>query len=232
MDLSALPAMDVNYKIIGGDGVEYGPATLAEIQEWIRDGRVAWMSRVWRSDLASWSPADRYTELRPDLARLQEATAAARELRPCGFWARLAAHVLDQLIWGAIFFAIWTPIAQARHWALPTFPQELTDATVEQFRQQLALWMDRSAPVLYPVFLLYDVLLTGRFGATIGKWAIGARVTMKDGSPIGYNRALLRWLASRLSDLTFGFGYLLIAMRPDKRALHDLLAGTKVVYKR
>jgi uncharacterized RDD family membrane protein YckC len=221
--------MDINYKIIGGDGAEYGPATLAEMKEWIREGRVAWMSRVWRSDLASWSPADRYSELRPDLARLQ---AAARNVRPCGFWARLAAHLLDQLIWGAIFFVIWAPIAQARHWTLPAFPRELTDATAEQFRQQLALWMDRAAPVLYPVFLLYDVLLTGRFGATLGKMAVGARVTLRDGSPIGYNRALLRWLASRVSDLTFCLGYLLIALRPDKRALHDLLAGTKVVYKR
>jgi uncharacterized RDD family membrane protein YckC len=26
--------------------------------------------------------------------------------------------------------------------------------------------------------------------------------------------------------------YILIAMRPDKRALHDLLAGTNVIYKR
>jgi uncharacterized RDD family membrane protein YckC len=223
--------MEIYYKIIGGDGAEYGPATLEEIRSWIRDGRVAWMSRVWRSDLASWSQADRYSELRGDLARLQEATAA-RTIRPCGFWARLAAHILDQLIWGIIFFAVWTPIAQARHWSLPIFPRELTDATAEQFRQQMALWMDRAMPVLYPVYLLYDVLLTGRYGATLGKMAVGARVTLVDGSPIGYNRALLRWLASRLSDLTFCLGYLLIALRSDKRAMHDLLAGTKVVYKR
>jgi uncharacterized RDD family membrane protein YckC len=223
--------MDVHYKIIGGDGAEYGPATLDEVKGWIRDGRVAWMSRVWRSDLAAWAQADRYTELRADLARLQ-AAAAAQGVRPCGFWARLAARILDQLIWGAIFFVIWTPIAQAHHWTLPVLPQELTDAAVEQFRQQLAVWMDQAAPVLYPVFLLYEVLLTGRYGATIGKMAVGARVTLEDGSPIGYTRALLRWLAARLSDLTFGFGYLLIALRPDKRALHDLLAATRVIYKR
>jgi uncharacterized RDD family membrane protein YckC len=39
----------------------------------------------------------------------------------------------------------------------------------------------------------------------------------------------LRWLAARLSDILF-FGYILIGLRRDKRALHDLLAGTKVVY--
>jgi uncharacterized RDD family membrane protein YckC len=222
--------MDINYKIIGGDGLEYGPVSLEEIKEWIRDGRVAWMSRVWRSDLESWSPADRYTELRPDLARLRQA-AAARAERPCGFWARLAAHILDQLIWGMIFFVIWTPIAQAYHWTMPEWPRELTDTTLQKFFQDMSVWIDHAAPVLYPVYLLYDVLLTGRFGATLGKMAVGARVTMRDGSAIGYNRALLRWLASRLSDLTFCLGYFLIAARADKRGLHDLLAGTKVVYK-
>jgi len=156
---------------------------------------------------------------------------AAAVVRPCGFWARLAAHILDQLIWGMIFFAIWTPIAQARHWPMPDWPRDLTDVTFQKFLQDLSLWIDRAAPVLYPVYLFYDVFLTGRFGATFGKMAVGARVTLRDGSPIGYNRALLRWLASRLCDLTFCAGYLLIAVRADKRGLQDLLAGTRVVYK-
>jgi uncharacterized RDD family membrane protein YckC len=62
--------------------------------------------------------------------------------------------------------------------------------------------------------------------------AIGARIVVWDGSRLGYTRAALRWLAARVSDLFFGAGYLLIGLRADKRALHDLLAGTRVVYKR
>jgi hypothetical protein len=45
--------MQAEYKIIGGDGVEYGPATLEELKSWIRDGRVAGMTKVWRNDLAA-----------------------------------------------------------------------------------------------------------------------------------------------------------------------------------
>jgi uncharacterized RDD family membrane protein YckC len=80
--------------------------------------------------------------------------------------------------------------------------------------------------------LLYDVLLTGRFGATLGKMAIGAKITLVDGAPITYRRALLRWLAARLSEFCFFFGYFMILTNPEKRALHDWLAGTKVVYTR
>ncbi len=223
--------MDIQYKIIGGDGAEYGPATLDEVRAWILDGRVAGMTRVWRSDLAAWSAADRYSELRPDLARLH-AAAAGQSTRPCGFWARLAAYVLDRFILCAIFFAVWGPIAEPRHWTVPEFPQEITAANAQHFRQELAVWMDHAIPIFYRIFLFYDVLLTGRFGATLGKMAIGARITLVNGAPISYNRALLRWLAARLSEFCFFFGYLMILTNPEKRALHDWLAGTRVVYSR
>jgi uncharacterized RDD family membrane protein YckC len=225
--------MEAEYKIIGGDGVEYGPATLEELRSWIRDGRVAAMTQVWRSDGGLWSPAGRYAELGGELARLHAAVAAARP-RPCGFWARLGAYMIDTLVLVAIFQLVWTPLAGARHSAMPampTWPKEMTDAAVQQFLQQWQAWANPLLPLFYPIFFLYDVLLNGRYGATIGKMAVGARIVLLDGAPIGYPRAALRWLAARVSDFLF-LGYLLIAIRPDKRALHDLLAGTKVIYKR
>jgi uncharacterized RDD family membrane protein YckC len=225
--------MDIQYKIIGGDDTEYGPASLAELKSWIRDGRVAAMTKVWRSDLSIWSPADRYTELLDDLARLNASAAAAadRALPAAGFWARLAAFVIDLIVLTIIFVAVWTPMAQSRHWHIPELPLTLTSPSIQKYHEQLDAWSDKALPILYPLFLLYDVLLNGRFGATLGKMAIGAKITLLDGSPISYNRALLRWLAARLSDVLF-LGYILIALRRDKRGLHDLLAGTKVVFKR
>jgi uncharacterized RDD family membrane protein YckC len=223
--------MDVQYKIIGGDGLEYGPATLDELKAWILDGRVAGMTRVWRSDLAAWAAADRYSELRPDLARLH-ASVAAQRARPCGFWARLAAYILDRLVLMVIFVMVWGPIAEERHWTVPDVPHDLTAFSTPEFQRQWTPWVNRALPIFYPIFLLYDVLLVGRFGATFGKMAIGARITLLDGQPISYKRALLRWLAARLSEFCFFFGYLMILTNSEKRGLHDWLAGTKVVYSR
>jgi uncharacterized RDD family membrane protein YckC len=101
----------------------------------------------------------------------------------------------------------------------------------QQFMQDSQTWANHALPIFYPLFFLYDVLLNGRFGATVGKMAIGARIVLKDGSRLGYTRAACRWLAARVSDVFFCAGYLLIGLRADKRALHDLLAGTRVVYK-
>jgi uncharacterized RDD family membrane protein YckC len=223
--------METEYKIIGGDGVEYGPATLEELKNWIRDGRVAGMTQVWRSDGAEWSPAGRYAELGEELARLHAAAAASRP-RPCGFWVRLLAYMIDALVMGAILQLVWMEVTGARHWAVPAPPKEMTAAALQQFMQEGQKWMNPLLPYFYPIFFLYEVLLNGRYGATLGKMAVGARIVLPDGSPIGYGRAALRWAAARLSDFLFFAGYLLIAMRPDKRALHDLLAGTKVIYRR
>jgi uncharacterized RDD family membrane protein YckC len=219
--------MHAEYKIIGGDGVEYGPATLEELRGWIRDGRVAEMTKVWRSDVAGWSPAAGYAELGGELSRLHAAVSA-----PCGFWARLGAYVIDAVILGAIFQLVWTQLGQSRLWALPVLPTVVTDAALQQFLHDGQAWANHALPFYYPIYFIYDVLLNGRFGATIGKMAIGARIVLWDGSPIGYRRAALRWLAARVSDLFCFAGYVPIAVRADKRALHDLLAGTRVIYKR
>jgi uncharacterized RDD family membrane protein YckC len=227
--------VDVEYKIIGGDGLEYGPAALDELRSWIRDGRVAGSTQVWRSDKSSWSSADRYSELQPDLTHLYEASrhVAAARLRPVGFWPRMGAFILDRLVLTVIFAVIWGPVASWRHWQLlpPLVPQVLSDANVHQYREELAAWFNNAMVIYYPVFFFYDVLLNTAFGATLGKMAIGARILTVDGLRISFWTAALRWIASRLSDFILFFGYLPIIIRDDKRALHDLLAATKVVYK-
>jgi uncharacterized RDD family membrane protein YckC len=219
--------METEYKIIGGDGAVYGPASLEELRSWIRDGRVARMTKVWRSDTAAWVPAGRYSELGEELGRLHAAVA-----RPCGFWARLGAYMIDALVLVSLFQLILTPLAAARHWPVPAWPAQWTDATWKELLQQCQVFANLTMPFFYPLFFLYDVLFNGRFGATPGKMAVGARIVLADNSRIGYQRAALRWLAARVSDFLFFGGYLLIALRPDKRALHDLLAGTKVIYRR
>ncbi len=221
--------MEATYKIIGGDGAEYGPATLEELRGWIRDGRVAGMTQVWRSDLAGWSPAARYAELVSELARLGASAAVAA--RPCGFWARLAAHIIDALLVGAVFQLVWSQLPLSHDWPLPAVPTAISDETVKRLLQECQIWANHAMMVYYPIYFVYDVLMTGRFGATLGKMAIGARIVLLDGSPIGYGRAAVRWVASRISDLFCFAGYILIGLRRDKRALHDLLAGTRVVYK-
>ena len=219
--------MDTEYKIIGGDGAEYGPASLDELKRWIGDGRVAGSTQVWRNDLALWTPAARYAELQQALARLQASVspaAVSRGLRAAGFWTRLGAYVLDRFVLALIF----RMICQWRHWEIPAFPQVLNQENYIQFVDKAGQLL----PYLILLTVMYDVILNGSFGATFGKMAVGARITALDGSPPGYGRALLRSLAARFIEMTLCVGYAPILVRPDKRGLHDLLAGTRVVLQR
>ncbi|MDT5159550.1 MAG: hypothetical protein QOC99_96 [Acidobacteriota bacterium] len=83
------------------------------------------------------------------------------------------------------------------------------------------------------VTLLNFVLVAGLTGRTLGKWFAGLRIERKDGVPLSFGRSLVRHLAGYpLTLLTLGAGFLLAALHPQGRALHDLLAGTIVVRSR
>jgi uncharacterized RDD family membrane protein YckC len=215
--------MELNYKIIGGDGREYGPAGLEELKSWVVDGRVGAMTQVWRSDTERWAPGLHYLELQPHIASAFPVPRAAS----AGFWPRFAAYFLDLALVFSLFSLLWVPLAAHYGWKV--------DLTVDDLLPKLKVSREEAAAFfLLNNFLraLYEILSNGRFGATAGKMALGLRIVRLDGSRIGYTVALARWFACRLSDLTLGIGYLLVLIRPDKRALHDLLVGTKVVFQR
>jgi uncharacterized RDD family membrane protein YckC len=75
----------------------------------------------------------------------------------------------------------------------------------------------------------YVTLSHGTGGQTLGKRLVGARVVSRAGEPIGYPRALARYLGWWLALLPLGMGLWMAAFRRDRRGLHDLLAGTRVV---
>jgi uncharacterized RDD family membrane protein YckC len=67
-------------------------------------------------------------------------------------------------------------------------------------------------------------------GRTFGKLVVGLRVVDADGHPLSVRRALLRTIAFPLSFLLFFLGFVLALFQKQRRALHDLLAGTCEVY--
>jgi uncharacterized RDD family membrane protein YckC len=137
-------------------------------------------------------------------------------LRPAGFWIRTAALVID----GAVVL-----LAQ---FSLGLAAGLLWGAGVEES------WEFRTSVLLFTLLFAgaYSVALHALHGRTLGKALLGVRVVLEDGAPLTVGVALLRWLAGWASLIPFGLGFLMAGMRADKRALHDLLAGTRVVRTR
>ena len=67
-------------------------------------------------------------------------------------------------------------------------------------------------------------------GRTFGMAVLGVRVVRADGAAAEPRRGVLRALVFPLSFLLFGLGFLGILVQRERRALHDLIAGTAVVY--
>jgi uncharacterized RDD family membrane protein YckC len=67
-------------------------------------------------------------------------------------------------------------------------------------------------------------------GRTPGMALLGLRVVRLSGARLSGGRAVARTLAFPLSFLVFGLGFALILVQGDRRALHDLIADTVVVY--
>ena len=68
--------------------------------------------------------------------------------------------------------------------------------------------------------------------ATLGKLAVGVRVTTLEGRRVGLGRASARLWAKLLSLALLGLGFVLAGVDARKQALHDKVAGTLVMLAR
>ena len=85
--------------------------------------------------------------------------------------------------------------------------------------------------LLYAAGALYFVLCTYYAGATLGKKALNLRVVSADSKPLTFIDVLFRETIGRfLSSFVLGFGYLLAGITVEKKALHDMLCDTRVIY--
>ena len=90
---------------------------------------------------------------------------------------------------------------------------------------------DLPVAILYVVWLfVYFAYSWGASGKTLGMALLGVKVVAADGTQAGPRRAVIRTLAFPLSFLLLGLGFTGILFQRDRRALHDMIAGTAVVY--
>jgi uncharacterized RDD family membrane protein YckC len=142
-----------------------------------------------------------------------EPVQAARVQVPAGFWIRFAASVLDNvfmLVVGALVVFI-----AAMLWGSRVETSGVLRASLTAFNLVFGA--------------LYYILLHWLFGQTLGKMLFRLRVVTLSGGSISLGTSLLRWVGYLLSLLPLFLGYVLAGLRADKRALHDLVARTRVV---
>lgn len=140
-------------------------------------------------------------------------------LPPAGVFRRGSAWVLDRLILGSLWVLLgsWGLVAYV---SVTRWPENLLNLAA--LAGLLLLWGILLHAAYFTVFV-------GGCGQTPGKMLCGIRVVCRDSSPVGYRRALLRWIGYGLAALPFGLGFLGLLFTAERRGLHDWIAGTRVV---
>jgi uncharacterized RDD family membrane protein YckC len=256
----------------------FGPLTEEQFQQAAGAGTVNSATLVWREGMAQWLPYGQVAgggvavaeggvcsqcrrsfpaddlvmyeghvvcaECKPTfLQRIREGVIAPVALRYAGFWIRLVAMLfIDGILLGvvqvALAFAVVGTIMFTRN------PEAGLTGRL------LLLTIINNT-----ISLLYETIMVGRYGATLGKMALGLRVVTPSREPIGYGRSLGRHLAKNLGNyiiligtgggaitalkpavgigvLILVVGYCMAGFTSQKRALHDFVCGTRVIWKR
>jgi uncharacterized RDD family membrane protein YckC len=130
--------------------------------------------------------------------------------RPAGFWVRLGAAILDGLIIGV-------PLAIISYLITGSAEDNIFTSTLNFLYTLLV-------PVVWA-------------GYTVGKKIVGVRIAKVNGEKLGFGTMFMRTIVGGLVYLlTLGIGAIIsafmVGLRQDKRAIHDLIAGTYVTYEK
>jgi len=142
------------------------------------------------------------------------------ELNYAGILTRFAAVFLDGLILGVINIVIGLVAGLSAAQAAGVQPKGVAAVQIVLFAIQMAIGVS------------YETIMIGKYGATLGKMACKIKVVTADGGRVSYARALGRYFAKMLSGLMCLIGYIIaIFDKPQRRALHDHICNTRVIYK-
>jgi uncharacterized RDD family membrane protein YckC len=146
--------------------------------------------------------------------------AAARESLQghyAGFASRFASFVVDLVVLTGIFELVLAAI---------NFTASVITGKEIAFNRA-NLWV----VIAYLVWgFIYFAHFWGLNGRTPGGALFGVQVLTDEGDDVSFRRACLRTLVFPLSFVILGLGFLGILLGEQRRALHDVIAGTVVVY--
>jgi uncharacterized RDD family membrane protein YckC len=157
----------------------------------------------------------------PVSAGLNYFSPAVGQTMYAGFWLRVCACVIDWFVIGLPFYLVGRLFVSPQPVFFPGRPVAFPP---DFFMGSCAL------PLVHLVadWLYYALMESSVRQATLGKLALGLRVTDGAGRPITFGRATGRHFAKYLSALTLGIGYMMAGWTQRKQALHDLVADTLV----
>ncbi len=211
---------------------QFGPVTTDELKRRLAHCEVAITDLVWTTGMDNWEPAQNRVELMSPAAPAQQVplnyggyvppNTAIATSSYAGFWLRFVAWIIDSIVLGVII-AILSLLTYRGLASLMT----ANGAGMRQIHEvyhglgiflRLGLW-----------WLYFAIMESSVKQATLGKLALGLRVTDLEGKRISFARASGRLFSKILSGIIFCIGYMMAGWTVRKQALHVLMADTLVL---
>lgn len=159
-------------------------------------------------------------------------------LNYAGFWKRFAAYLIDSIIVGVVVWILFMILAGAFGLGAMSSDIEFDPETGEMqgagpeligamFGMMIFFWILATIGS----WLYFALMEASSKQGTLGKMALGIKVTDMMGYQITFGRATGRYFGKILSGAILMIGYIMAAFTERKQALHDMLAGTLVVDK-
>ena len=153
--------------------------------------------------------------------RLREGTVQVGTFHYGGFWIRFVAAIIDGIILGFASAAVQTIV----------FPSLMKTPPSGDISASLAI-LGLAYVLGVAMAAAYEGLFISRLGATPGKLILKLKVVRPDGGRVSLGRAIGRYFAKILSAMILLIGYIMAGFDKEKRALHDMLADTRVIKAR
>jgi uncharacterized RDD family membrane protein YckC len=156
--------------------------------------------------------------------KLREGVAPRGTMVYAGFWIRVGAMLIDQLILCAVVALL------AFIGVLVLAPSlSKSGAAPEAALAVMSIVIGVGYLLLIGGSACYEAFFVARSGATIGKKALGLKVVMQDGGPVSLGRAFGRFFAKMLSAIPLDLGFIMVGFDAEKRGLHDYICSTRVI---
>lgn len=149
-----------------------------------------------------------------------------------GFWRRFGAMIVDGIVLNVAFLIIGFVLGLLgfsffESVELSTETGDMTAGVSGGYELSPA----GSVITIVVTWLYYALMESSARGATLGKMALGLRVTDLDGNRIGFGRATARHFGKFISAMILMIGFIMAGFTKRKQALHDIMAGCLVVAK-
>jgi len=151
-----------------------------------------------------------------------------------GFWMRFVAIIIDVIIVGVVQSFIIVPILAVAGFSFASGIQNGDISEAEAVGMFAAAMATMGTTILIGsiIGILYYVFMeTSKFQGTVGKIALGLKVTDLNGEKLDFSKALIRNLGKIVSGMILYIGYIMAGFTEKKQALHDMIASTLVVKK-